>query len=38
MKKTKVIKDFDFYIDEYMYYCRTDIFDNEALNDEDIFG
>ncbi len=23
MRKTKVVKDFDFYIDEYMYYCRS---------------
>lgn len=23
MRKTKVIKDFDYYIDEYMYYCRS---------------
>lgn len=23
MRKTRVTKDFDFYIDEYMYYCRS---------------
>ena len=23
MRKTKVVKDFDYYIDEYMYYCRS---------------
>lgn len=23
MKKNKLFKDFDYYIDEYMYYCRS---------------
>lgn len=23
MRKTKVEKDFDYYIEEYMYYCRS---------------
>ena len=23
MKKTKTIRDFDYYIDEYMYHCRS---------------